>query len=265
MRLTDEWFTFLPAGSVEPIRRDLGLTYGQIGAILALIPLAGGLVGGLFAIAADRVSRRALAAGGALGCAAGMACWAGGQGFVALAAGSMLLAMGSDALVSACEVALVDLAGDDLVATLAPGTLAAEIGDLLGPLLIAGTAALGWSWRVPFVFAAVVFAGYGLVLAAQPIPRPAATSTGGIEPTPRCSLACGIGECGRSPPSRSCSTPWTSRSSPSPSPTSRWTEGSPTSSQSWSGPASSSAASSARPAWCCTRAAVVIRPRSRRW
>jgi hypothetical protein len=75
-------------------------------------------------------------------------------------------------MLAACEVALVDLAGDDLVRVLAPGNLGAEIGDLIGPLLLAGSAALGWSWRVPFLVSAIVAFAYAAVLAVQHLPRP---------------------------------------------------------------------------------------------
>jgi predicted MFS family arabinose efflux permease len=133
---------------------------------------AGGLVGGVFAIAADRVSRRAQAAFGAFGCAVGFAAFAAGSDLWVLAAGSFLVGMSSDAIVSACEVALVDLADDDLVSVLAPGTVGAGVGDVLGPALLAATAALGWSWRIPFALGAAVFVIYAMVLASQPIPPP---------------------------------------------------------------------------------------------
>ena len=179
VRLFDEWFSFLPAGSLEPLRIDLDLTYEQLSVLLVLMTV-GGLAGGVCAVAADRVSRRAQAALGALGYAVSMACWGLGDRFWILAAGSFLLGVSSDALLSACEVALVDLAGDDdLVTVLAPGTIAAEVGDLLGPLLLALTAALGWGYRAPFLVGAVVLLVYAVVLALQPLPPPMATE----EPT----------------------------------------------------------------------------------
>ena len=179
VRLFDEWFSFLPAGSLEPLRIDLDLTYEQLSVLLVLMTV-GGLAGGVCAVAADRVSRRAQSALGALGYAVSMACWGLGDRFWILAAGSFLLGVSSDALLSACEVALVDLAGDDdLVTVLAPGTIAAEVGDLLGPLLLALTAAIGWGYRAPFLVGAVVLLVYAVVLALQPLPPPTATE----EPT----------------------------------------------------------------------------------
>jgi MFS family permease len=172
VRLFDEWFSFLPAGSLEPLRRDLSLTYEQVSWLLVLMTV-GGLAGGVCAVAADRVSRRALATFGTLGYAASLACWGLGDRFWVLAAGSVLLGVSSDALLSSCEVALVDLAGDDdLVVVLAPGTVAAEVGDLLGPLLLAVAALAGWSWRAPFLIGAIVLVAYAAVLLRQPLPPP---------------------------------------------------------------------------------------------
>jgi MFS family permease len=141
-------------------------------AVLLTLMWVGGLVGGLAGIAADRVSRRALASFGAFGYGVSLACWGLGEDWWVLAVGSLLLGVSADAMLAACEVALVDLAGDDLVRVLAPGNLGAEIGDLIGPLLLAGSAALGWSWRVPFLVTAVAAFAYAAVLAVQPLPRP---------------------------------------------------------------------------------------------
>ena len=65
-RLADESAIFLPFGSLESFRADLGLTYAQAGAVLAAIA-PGALVGGVFAAAADRYSRRVISAGGGSG------------------------------------------------------------------------------------------------------------------------------------------------------------------------------------------------------
>src|SRR5512144_2900522 len=130
VRLFDEWFSFLPAGSLEPLRIDLDLTYEQLSVLLVLMTV-GGLAGGVCAVAADRVSRRAQSALGALGYAVSMACWGLGDRFWILA----------------------------------PGTVAAGVGDLLGPLLLALTAALGWGYRAPFLVGAVVLLAYAVVLA----------------------------------------------------------------------------------------------------
>ncbi len=171
VRLADEASFFLPAAALESFRTDLGLTYAQAGTVLALIP-PGALVGTVFAIAADRVSRRAIAAGGTFAFAAGMAAFASGASFLVLAAAAFAIGVASTAMVDAAEVALVDLAGDQLRPVLARGNLMATFGDILGPALVAGAAGLGLSWRMTFWVAAAGLALYGVALAGADLPGP---------------------------------------------------------------------------------------------
>jgi predicted MFS family arabinose efflux permease len=105
--LADEWFTFLPAGAIESIRADLGLSYGQAGMLRALLP-AGGFLGVVLMAAADFVSRRLLGAGGAFVFALCLLAFATGQSFAALAVASFLWGAASDALVHATQLALAD-------------------------------------------------------------------------------------------------------------------------------------------------------------
>lgn len=177
VRLADETGAFLPSGTLESFRADLGLTYAQAGAVLAAI-WPGALVGGVFSAASDRASRRVIAAGGAFGYAASLALFALGGSFAALAFAAFVLGMSSTAMVDTAEVALVELAGDDLRRALARSNLLATVGDLLGPGLVLAVAATGLSWRVAFGAGALVLAAYGVALAAAPLPRPAARDGG---------------------------------------------------------------------------------------
>ena len=179
VRLLDELAVFLPAGTLESFRADLGLTYAQAGAVLAAIA-PGAMVGAVFAAAADRYSRRVIAAGGAFGFAAALALFAAGAAFPVLAAAAFGMGMASTAMVDAAEVALVDLAGDDLRRYLARGNLLGTVGDLLGPALIAGVALAGLSWRGAFATGAVLMGLYGAVLAVTPLPPPPAGCDGDV-------------------------------------------------------------------------------------
>ena len=171
VRLADESAVFVPFGTLESFRADLGLTYAQAGTVLAAIG-PGALVGGVFAYAADRCSRRLIAGGGAFGFALSLALFAGGRSFAVLLAAGFLMGLASTAMVDAAEVALVDVAGEDLRRYLARSNLLAEVGDLLGPLLIAAVAVAGLSWRVAFAVGAGLMAVYGLWLSAAPLPPP---------------------------------------------------------------------------------------------
>jgi MFS family permease len=119
-----------------------------------------------------------IAAGGAFGYAVALALFALGGSFAALAVAAFVLGMSSTAMVDAAEVALVELAGDDLRRALARSNLLATVGDLLGPGLVLAVAATGLSWRVAFGAGALVLAAYGVALAAAPLPRPAGRGHG---------------------------------------------------------------------------------------
>ena len=179
-RLADESAIFLPFGALESFRADLGLTYAQAGAVLAAIA-PGALAGGVFAAAADRYSRRVISAGGAFGFALALAMFAFGGSFAVLAAGAFLMGVASTAMVDGAEVALVDLAGDDLRRYLARSNLLATVGDLLGPALLAGAVVLGLSWRAAFGVGAVLMTVYALALSGAPLPPPARVAAGDEE------------------------------------------------------------------------------------
>jgi MFS family permease len=170
--LVDETVAFLPYGALEPLRHDLGLNYANAAALLALYPGVG-LVGGVFGVLADRHSRRLIAAGGALGYAAGLFLFAAGTNVPTLVAAVTVMGFAGDAMVRATDVALVDVAGDRLELAVARATLLGTIGDLAGPALLAVCLTTGLGWRAAFVVAGLGMAGYGLLLASQPLPAPA--------------------------------------------------------------------------------------------
>ncbi|MBI2760474.1 MAG: MFS transporter, partial [Chloroflexi bacterium] len=171
VRFADEWVTFFPAGSLEPIRADVQLSYAQAGVVLGALP-AGGLIGHFFTIAADYVSRRWLAALGALVYGLCMIAFALADSFVVLVAASFVWGSASDAFVHGCEVALVDLAEEELAPVLARVNFFGAVGDLLGPLTLAGGAAVGLGWRGVFVGNGVLMVLYAGWLASQRFPSP---------------------------------------------------------------------------------------------
>jgi predicted MFS family arabinose efflux permease len=171
VRFADEWTTFFPAGSLEPIRHDLGLTYAEAAGVLVALP-AGGLLGTFFVIAADYVSRRLLASLGALTYGAAMIAFGLGHSLPVLLAAAFAWGAASDAFVHGSEVALVDLAGDDLAKTLARMNAWASVGDLLAPLTLGLAAALGFGWRGAFLGGGAAMLGYAAWLASQPLPPP---------------------------------------------------------------------------------------------
>ncbi len=173
VRLVDEWASFLPAATFDGFRADLGLTYRAASvALLAIGP--GALLGAAITTLADTRSRRVLATLGALVYSAALALFAASATVWMAIAGGFAVGLGSTLLVDTVEVALSDLCSDErtLERALAHVNVAAGIGDLSGPLLVAGTAALGWSWRVPLWITASATAAYAVLVACTPLPRP---------------------------------------------------------------------------------------------
>jgi FSR family fosmidomycin resistance protein-like MFS transporter len=168
----DETVAFLPYGAVESIREDVGISYVQAGFLLALYPGIGILATPL-GVVVDYVSRRAVAAIGGIGYGLGLCLFAVAGDFGTLLAAVVIMGLIGDALTRAVEVALVDVAGDRIEPALARSNLLAAIGDLVGPLVLAGSLAAGFGWRGAFWVGGALMIAYGIVLATQPLPRPA--------------------------------------------------------------------------------------------
>ena len=64
VRLIDEWWSYLPAGAVDDLHRDLGISYTGAGWLLALLTI-GAVIGTPIALLADHVDRRRCAVLGA--------------------------------------------------------------------------------------------------------------------------------------------------------------------------------------------------------
>src|SRR4051812_28714705 len=143
VRLADESLGFLRDGAFESWRADLGLTYREA-AVVLVAPALGAIAGSFFSALADYRSRRVIASGGGFGFSASLLAFALGHSFAALAAASFVLGVAATAMVHACEVALVDLAGEQLESAIGSASLFGAAGDLLGPLALIVTAALGW-------------------------------------------------------------------------------------------------------------------------
>jgi predicted MFS family arabinose efflux permease len=171
VRFADEWTTFLPAGALEPIRRDLSLTYTQVAGVMVALP-AGGILGNFFVLAADYVSRRWLASLGAATYGVAMIAFGVGHSLPVLLAAAFAWGAASDAFVHGAEVALVDLAEDALGKTLARMNAWSSVGDLLGPATLALAATLGFGWRGAFLGCGVAMLGYAAWLGAHRFPPP---------------------------------------------------------------------------------------------
>ena len=172
VRLLDEWWSYLPAGTVEDQRLDLGISYTQAGWLLALLTL-GGLVVSPIAARADRGDRRLLAVVGALLLAGGLAAFALSASYAVLVAAAVVLGGASDLVIRPLESALADTATHDLDRLLGRQHLVTWLGDFIGPALLAVGAATVLGWQGVFGITSVVFVAFAVVLALTEFPAPA--------------------------------------------------------------------------------------------
>lgn len=154
------------------IRRDLGLSYAEIGLLLAIPGLFSSLVEPALGVLSDMWNRRALILGGGALFAVGLLLAALSSGFGLLLIAFLVLYPASGAFVSLSQAALMDAAPARREHNMARWTLAGSLGMVAGPLMLSGAVALGASWRGLFaVFAALTL----LALAAtwrQPLHAP---------------------------------------------------------------------------------------------
>jgi len=143
--------------------------------LVFIAPGIGSLPGLLLTAAADRWSRRAIAATGAGTFALAFALFAWAPNAATLVFAAALAGFGATGMVDAVEVGLVDATTSDrLRVWLARQNVVAVIGGMCGPALLAALAFAGLGWRMAFVLAAAVLGSYAVLLAASPLPPPGA-------------------------------------------------------------------------------------------
>jgi MFS family permease len=174
VRFVDESTGFLAPASVEDFRADLGIGYGTAAAMFVSYGV-GGVVGNIAVAATDGRSRKPVTVGGAATLALALLVLAGAPNGWVMLLGTGLLAVGSTGVVHGGEIAVANAladvgAGGDLERVLARGNLGAVAGDIAGPAALAALRAAGVDWRPVFVGAALLAAGYALLLAALEFP-----------------------------------------------------------------------------------------------
>ncbi len=149
VELVDELFDGTTSAAMPLIRRDLALSYAQIGLLSAIPLIAGGILELPVGVVSGTGRRRRLfiLAGGlvftASVLAAGLA-----PAFAALLVALTVLFPASGMFVSLTQSALMDSNPDRRSQNMTRWTLAGSVGAVAGPLLLAGVAAAGGTWRL---------------------------------------------------------------------------------------------------------------------
>jgi len=160
--LAIEFFDELAFGLREAawpaIRNDLGLTYGQVGVLLAVPTVVSALLEPPLALLGDTGRRRALIVTGGFLVAAALLASAGAPGFAWLLVAFSALYPASGMFVSTSQAALIEASPGDYDGVMARWTLAGSVGVVGGPLLFAAAYAAGAGWRWPLAAMAVIAA-----------------------------------------------------------------------------------------------------------
>jgi MFS transporter, FSR family, fosmidomycin resistance protein len=152
------------------LREDLELSYAEIGVLLSVPFYASALLEPVFGVLGDTRFRRVVVLAGGVTFAGALVLAAWAPGFVVLLVSFCALYPASGAFVSLSQATLMDLEPDGRERNMARWTLAGSVGVVGGPLLLAGSVALGGGWRMPLAGLAIV--ALVLTFAARALPAP---------------------------------------------------------------------------------------------
>jgi FSR family fosmidomycin resistance protein-like MFS transporter len=168
--LIDELVGGTRAAAWPLIRRDLHLSYAQVGLVFAIPAFVGSALDPLIGALGDTRHRRALLVGGGLAFALAAAASAGAIGFWTFLAALLVGHPASGAFVSLSQATLMDAAPAERKLNMARWTLVGSFGYVGGPVLLAGAVWIGAGWRG--AFAALAVAALPLAWTARRLPRP---------------------------------------------------------------------------------------------
>jgi MFS transporter, FSR family, fosmidomycin resistance protein len=156
----DELHYGVQTAALPALRADLGLSYTQMGVLLGLPGVLNALIEPVMMLLGDTRFRKSLVVGGGLAVCVGLLILAGAQSFPVALLAFVIAYPASGAFVTLSQATLMDQNPGRQAQMMARWTAAGSLGNLLGPLLLAGGFALGWGWRWAFV----ALAGLALLL-----------------------------------------------------------------------------------------------------
>lgn len=162
IELLDELVDGVRGAAWPLIRNDLHLSYVQVGMVLTIPNTIASLIEPILGIWGDVGQRRQLILGGGVGFAIALLLIATSHDFAWFLTGFVLLYPASGSFVSLSQATLMDIDPTRHEQNMARWALAGSLGNVIGPLILAGTIALHQSWRGAFLILALLT---GLLLA----------------------------------------------------------------------------------------------------
>jgi len=136
MRLLDELLSGLPIIGLPFLRRQLELSYEQIGLLFSVAAIAGLVIEPVIFLVSDRSSKRWWILGGLFGLALTDALSGSIPTFPILLFAFFLSYPSSGAAINLSQLALIDGAPHQTTRTMTRWTMLSSIGDLLAPLAV---------------------------------------------------------------------------------------------------------------------------------
>ncbi len=170
----DELHYALGGAALPAIQDDLHLSYAQVGLLLGLPHIIGVAIEWLIMLLGDTHLRKALVIGGGLAVVLAIALIASAPSFMVILGATILAFPASGAFVTLAQATLVDQNPQREAQVMARWTLAGSIGNLVGPILLAGVFAAGLTWRWGYWALAAVALPLVLLVLRSPFPKPAA-------------------------------------------------------------------------------------------
>ena len=147
IELLDELVGGTRAAAWPLIRHDLGLTYVQIGLVLAVPGLVGSALDPIVGALGDSPRRRAAMVVGGIGFAVSAALAGLAPSFAVLLIALLIGNPATGAFVSLAQATLMDAEPKERVRNMARWTLAGSVGYVAGPVLLAVALWMGLGWR----------------------------------------------------------------------------------------------------------------------
>src|SRR4029453_13649623 len=122
------------------VRRDLGLSYAELGLLLGLSTYGGTLLEPFVGVLGDTRWRRLVVVAGGVGLVGGVLPFALAASLFVMLVAVLLLFVGAGAFVSLGQATLMDLDPDARERNMARWTVAGGVGAVAGPLVIAAVA-----------------------------------------------------------------------------------------------------------------------------
>ena len=186
--------------ALPAMRSDLNLSYAEIGLLLGLPSIISTFIEPVLMLLGDTRWRKQIMLGGGLAIAVSLLAIGSAQSFPLLLLGMILSYPASGAFVTLAQATLMDLNTGREAQSMARWTVAGSLGNLLGPLLLAGGFALGWGWRWAFIGLAVLCLALVLLSWPRKLPaHPHQVTEGADKPSDLRGLLGGLKEAARNP------------------------------------------------------------------